>query len=81
VDGAKYNDTVPAYFKRISNEVSKKPGAGYRMALDTDREQLVGGRFKVVGMGKEKVSFQDAITGKLRTKEVDVLTVEQVGVF
>jgi len=51
------------------------------MALDTDREQLVGGRFKVVGMGKEKVSFQDAITGKLRTKEVDVLTVEQVGVF
>jgi len=73
--------TLPAFYTRSDKRSHPLPGHGFQMGLDTDAELMSSGRFRILGREKRSVSFEDALTGKRRAKSVNVITVEQIGVF
>lgn len=74
--------TAPSFRERADNKIHPKgAGYGYRIGSDSDQEMTTSGRFKVVGKYKKSVTYTDTVSGKSKTKAVNYIEVEQVGVF
>lgn len=71
--------TVPAFYNRASNTANGR--GGYSMSFDSDRELIGSGRFTVTRVGKVGVEFVDALTGKIRRKQVTLVDLEQTGMM
>jgi hypothetical protein len=57
------------------------PSHGYHISVSADRELSSAGRFRVVSRTQDRINFEDQKTGNRRWKTVNIITVEQIGVF
>lgn len=75
-------DTLPVFYQRSENAVHPKGvGHGFSIDWDTDRELTTSGRFEVVSTEKKTLSYEDAVTGKTKSRTFTVHKVRQTGVF
>lgn len=76
------HSTVAAFWSRSENKAHPKgPGHGFSIDFDTDRELNTSGRFEVTRVEKQPIEYTDTLTGKKRTRSINVVYMRQVGVF
>jgi phage-related protein (TIGR01555 family) len=84
MEGSRREDehaTVPAFWSRSENKIHPRGvGHGFSIGIDTDRELTSSGKFNVLKVSKESVTYKDRLSGKKKTKTMKVVHVVQTGV-
>jgi len=76
------HSTVPAFWSRSESKVHPKGvGYGFSIGMDTDRELTSSGKFEVLSVEKQEVKYKDSLSGKTKTRTVNVAVVKQVGLY